>query len=119
MLTCEFCGQARDLPYLFDVFDVFDVATDTKSTQIGYCSEACEDRDDGAWRPILCEGCHREIRLHAIRRGDIRKSSTRNFCMSPEGDLICRVCAGTQLQWGRPLDGYVDKVLPDGWAWWV
>lgn len=112
---CEFCGQARDLPYLFDVFDV---ATDAESTRIGYCSEECRDNDDGAWRPVLCDGCDREIRLHAIARGDIRHPATRNFCLDASGNPLCRVCAGTQLQWERPLEGDIDKVLPDGWDWW-
>lgn len=113
MQTCEFCGHAHDLPILFDVFDV---ATDTESMRIGYCSKTCEDRDDGDWRPILCDGCHREIRLHAIARGDIRHPATRNFCLDASGNALCRVCAGTQLQLGRPLEG--DEMLPDGWEWW-
>ena len=87
----EFCDQgargpeARALPVYPDAY------AETPVT-IRYCSERCEERDDGDWRPELCGACERDIRWND-ERYDLRHAYAPQFIVDDSGNVLCRRCA--------------------------
>ena len=110
---CDACEQrAADPQRSFRVWETLD--PEESSVCIGYCSKACESSDDRPWAPELCSACQREIRIH-VPTLDVRDPASCNFCTDPNGNLICRNCAGTRLGYDRPLTP--QDLLPEGWDW--
>ena len=62
-------------------------------TLLGYCSTACEDRDDGEWSPDTCVVCQREIAKNDDRY-DLRDGRALQFTFDVSGNPVCRQCAG-------------------------
>lgn len=91
-MHCEFCdkpAQGFEARSLHVYPDAYAVMPDT----VWYCSERCEERDDGDWRPEWCDQCERDIRYNDDHY-DLRQMYAPQFVVDGGGNLVCRRCAG-------------------------